>query len=72
MITTALLDLSEDNYRQLLTIGLPAEHQIAIPVKGNYFLRVGVHDVSSDHVGALEIPVDEVHINVAEQTLQTP
>jgi VWFA-related protein len=72
LITTALLDLSEDNYRQLLTIGLPAEHQIAIPVKGNYFLRVGVHDVSSDHVGALEIPVDEVHINVAEQTLQTP
>lgn len=72
LITTAVLSLSEDNYRQLLTIGLPAEHRIAIPVKGNYFLRVGVHDVPSDHIGALEIPVDEVHVNVAAQTLHTP
>lgn len=72
LITTAVFNLSEDNYRQLLTIGLPAEHQIAIPVKGNYFLRVGVHDVPSDRVGALEIPVDEVHVNVAAQTSQTP
>jgi hypothetical protein len=39
-------------------------------VKGNYFLRVGVHDVASDRIGALEIPVDEVHAGVAGQGLQ--
>jgi VWFA-related protein len=72
LITIAALNLSEDNYRQLLTIGLPAEQKIAVPVKGNYFLRVGVHDVPSDHIGALEIPVDEVHTGVAELSLPKP
>jgi VWFA-related protein len=67
LITTAALNLSEASYRQLLKVGLPAEQQIAIPVKGNYFLRVGVHDVPSDHIGAVEIPVDEVHPGVAGQ-----
>jgi VWFA-related protein len=70
-LTTAVLTLSEDSYRKLLASGLPAQQQIAVPVKGNYFLRVGVHDVPSDHIGALEIPVDEVHVNVAAQTLPT-
>jgi hypothetical protein len=72
LISTAVLNLSEDSYRQLLTIGLPAELQIAVPVKGNYFLRVGVHDVPSDHIGALEIPVDEVHPGVVAQSVPTP
>jgi hypothetical protein len=71
-LSTAVLNLSEDSYRQLLANGLPAQQQIAVPVKGNYFLRVGVHDVPSDHIGAVEIPVDEIHVNVATQTLQTP
>jgi hypothetical protein len=53
----------------MLLSGLHAEQQIAVPVKGNYFLRVGVHDVPSDHIGALEIPVDEVHPGVAGQGL---
>jgi VWFA-related protein len=71
-LSTAVLNQSEDSYRQLLANGLPAQQQIAVPVKGNYFLRVGVHDVPSDHIGAVEIPVDEIHVNVATQTLQTP
>jgi VWFA-related protein len=72
VLSTAVLNLSEDRYRQLLAQGLPAQEQIAVPVKGNYFLRVGVHDVPSDHIGALEIPVDEVHAAVAGQSPQTP
>jgi len=67
-----MLDMSEDRYRQLLAHGLQAQEQIAVPVKGNYFLRVGVHDVPSDHIGALEIPVDEVHPAVAAQSVQKP
>jgi hypothetical protein len=31
---------------------------------------VGVHDVASDHIGAVEIPVDEVHAGVAGQGMQ--
>jgi VWFA-related protein len=60
LLSTAVLNLSEDHYRQMLAAGLHAEQQIAIPVKGNYFLRVGVHDIPSDRIGAVEIPVDEV------------
>ena len=72
MLSTAVLNLSEDRYQQLLLHGLQAQEQIAVPVKGNYFLRVGVHDVPSDHIGALEIPVDEVHPGVAELSLPNP
>jgi hypothetical protein len=53
----------------MMQSGLPVKQQIAIPVKGNYFLRVGVHDVASDHIGAIEIPVDEVHTGVVGQGL---
>jgi hypothetical protein len=72
MLSTAVINLSEDRYQQLLAHGLSAQEQIAVPVKGNYFLRVGVHDVPSDHIGALEIPVDEVHAGVAELNLPKP
>jgi VWFA-related protein len=72
MLQTAVLNMTEERYQQLLAHGLQAQERIAVPVKGNYFLRVGVHDVPSDHIGALEIPVDEVHLGVAAQTAQTP
>ena len=37
--------------------GVQFKQEISVPVKGQTFLRVGVHDVTSDHVGAIEIPV---------------
>lgn len=62
---TALLDLNETSYQEMLQAGLPITTEIAIPVKGNYFLRIGVHDLGSDAVGALEIPVDEVTLTAS-------
>jgi VWFA-related protein len=62
--TTAELNVDEETYRRMLKIGLPAQLEIAVPVKGNYFLRIGVHDVASDHIGTLEIAADEVHADV--------
>lgn len=61
LMTTAELNVSDAHYRQILQSGLGAEQQIAVPVKGNYFLRIGVHDVPGDRIGALEIPIDAVH-----------
>jgi VWFA-related protein len=72
LLTTAVLNISEEHYRKMLATGLPTRQEIAVPVKGNYFLRIGVHDVASDHIGALEIPVDEVHANVAGQSQLKP
>jgi VWFA-related protein len=62
-------DLTDAGYRKLLQSGLPVKQQIAVPVKGNYFLRVGIHDLGNDRVGAVEIPVDQVHPNVVPQAL---
>jgi len=59
--TAASFDLTEVGYRSMLKEGLPARHTIAVPVKGNYFFRIGVHDLVSDRMGALEIPVDDIH-----------
>ncbi|MGD0630945.1 MAG: VWA domain-containing protein [Terracidiphilus sp.] len=69
LLTTAVLNVSDAHYRKMLLSGMPVRQEIAVPVKGNYFLRVGVHDVASDHIGALEIPVDEVHPGVFGQGL---
>jgi VWFA-related protein len=33
-----------------------------IPAKGPYFLRLGVRDIATDKVGALEIPVDRITV----------
>jgi len=34
--------------------------QISVPAKGEYYLRLGMRDVGSDHVGAVELPVTAV------------
>jgi VWFA-related protein len=49
--------LPPDRYADLLAHGLPASQSIDIPVKGTYFIRIGVHDPASNHIGAVEIPV---------------
>jgi hypothetical protein len=51
------LTLPAERYAQLLERGLPFSQSIEVPEKGEYFLRFGVHDVMSDRVGAIEIPV---------------
>lgn len=51
------LNLTADRYAQLASHGLMARLTIEAPVKGEYFLRMGVHDLASDRVGAIEIPV---------------
>lgn len=58
------LDLGADRYRELLVSGLRTQSEIAIPAKGNFFLRLGVHDKTGDQVGALEIPVDEITLDL--------
>ncbi len=66
MITTSQMDLKDETYRRVIQgAALSMNQSIAVPVKGNYFLRLGVHDAIADHVGALEIPVDEIKPGIA-------
>jgi VWFA-related protein len=69
---TVLLNLDPAAYRSLLQTGLPVRATIAVPAKGNYFLRLGVRDVDGDHIGALEIPVDQIKPGIAGQGLGQP
>jgi VWFA-related protein len=45
---------------QFLKEGVRYQQQIAVPAKGEYYLRVGIHDLIADKVGALEIPVASI------------
>jgi VWFA-related protein len=45
---------------QLQAADLTGDLTIQVPAKGSYFLRLGVHDLATDRVGALEIPVDRI------------
>jgi VWFA-related protein len=47
-------------YRSMLANGANAHQEIDVPATGDYFLRIAVHDLNSNHVGALEIPTASV------------
>jgi hypothetical protein len=54
------LDLDTATYQQVEHSGFGIDMTLAVPAKGNYFLRLGVRDVETDRVGALEVPVDSI------------
>jgi VWFA-related protein len=47
-------------YRSMLRGGANASQQIDVPATGDYFLRIGVHDLASDRVGAIEVPTASI------------
>jgi len=47
-------------YQSMLDSGANLRQEIAVPAKGDYILRIGVHDLTTDHVGAIEIPVSTI------------
>ena len=55
--STMHANLTAAQYESMLKTGLRLRQDIDAPAKGEYFLRIGLHDLSSDHVGALEIPL---------------
>jgi hypothetical protein len=44
--------------------GLLAHAEVSVPAKGEYFLRIAVHDRNRDHYGAVEVATSQVR-NVA-------
>jgi len=47
-------------YQSMLKGGANAHQEIDVPATGEYFLRIGIHDLSSDRVGSIEIPVSSI------------
>ena len=53
-------NIRSSNYASVLQSGLRFGQEISVPVKGDQFLRIGVHDQVSDRVGAVEFPIGAV------------
>lgn len=52
--------LTPADYQRLLTGGMAFHEEVSVPVKGHYYLRCAIHDMVSDRVGAVEIPITAV------------
>ena len=50
-------DVTVDTLRMILKNGFPIHQQISVPSKGAYSMRIGLHDITSDRLGAIEVPV---------------
>jgi VWFA-related protein len=55
-VSAARPSLPPNVYQSVLNGGAKVRQVIDLPATGDYTLRVGVHDVTTDRVGALEIP----------------
>lgn len=66
---TVQATVTVENVKALMQSGLQFHQAVSVPAKGEYYLRIGVHDLLVDHVGAVEVPVDAVK-NIA--ILETP
>jgi len=56
------VDIDKTTYYQIERTGLATGMAIAIPAKGDYFLRLGVRDMKTGRIGAVEIPMDRVKV----------
>jgi hypothetical protein len=52
--------LTSADYAKLLAGGMAFHQEISVPVKGEHYLRTAIHDMVSDRVGAVEVPVAAV------------
>jgi hypothetical protein len=50
------VNMNEDQYKQVMQKGLQIHQQIDLPA-GEVYLRAAVHDLTSDRVGSVEIPL---------------
>ncbi len=60
---TVEMNLKPETYASMLSGGMHFPLAVAVPVKGNYFVRVGVRDIPSGHAGALEFSTSDLKLN---------
>jgi VWFA-related protein len=70
--TQVTVDLDHATYQRIIGSGrIGFDQTISIPVKGNYFLRMGVHDIPGNKVGALEVSVDQIQLGLPQTAAST-
>ena len=80
--TTAHIQASANNLENITTDGVIFDENISIPTRReapavdvlapNFFLRVGVDEVSTNHIGALEVPVESIKLPYAQTLAFAP
>ncbi len=51
------------HFDRVMAIPLAFDQTVAIPNAGAFFLRAGVYDVASGHIGVIEIPTDRITLS---------
>ncbi|QEE28568.1 VWA domain-containing protein [Terriglobus albidus] len=54
------VSLKPTDYEGMMSGGIKYSQQISVPAKGETFLRIGIHDLIGNKVGAIEIPTSAV------------
>jgi VWFA-related protein len=66
---TTHIEVRPDDLEGIDASGVTFDQTLAIPTDGNYFLRVGVNEVASGHIGVLEIPTEWIKVVSAQTAL---
>jgi VWFA-related protein len=62
VISGANVDVDDASYQRMMKSGMGVDQEIALPAKGMFFLRLGVHDVNGNLMGTLEIPTESIAV----------
>jgi len=54
------LNLTPDTYARFMAGAVDMHLDVSAPVKGEAYFRIGVHDVSANHLGVVEVPMSAV------------
>jgi hypothetical protein len=57
---TISITIPADKFADAMKQNFVYRQQVSVPVKGEYYLRIGMRDGNTDNVGALEVPVAAV------------
>ncbi len=71
IISTVHVNATLDQVKQMFSEGIFQHQEISTPAKGEYFLRIAVHDLHRDHYGAVEVATSTVR-NVVPPTPPAP
>jgi len=60
IVNTMTLELSAKDYARVMQGTLGMDQTVAIPARGEFYLRLGVQDMGSGRIGALEVAAKEI------------
>ena len=60
--TTRHIEVTKDELATMMATGLTFDQNLAIPSSGNFFLRIGLEELSTQAIGVIEVPLEWVKL----------